>query len=142
MSTLPTRSWSASTSAEARHPKLHPPVPDPPRDYLGRLVVRRRGSFLFLPVAEVDWIEAADNYVRIHACGSEYLIRDTISGLVSRLDPRRFVRIHRSVVVAIDRIREMQPLFHGEFLVTLTDGTRLRSGRSYTRVMRELVSNA
>ena len=141
MTTRSTPVWPGAQPTDARHPRLVSNHAEPPRDFLERIAVRRGGAFVFLPVDDIDWIEAADNYVRIHAGGARYLIRDTISGFADRLDPRRFVRIHRRTVVSIARVRQMQPLFHGEYLVTLADGTELRSGRTYCRVMRELLSN-
>jgi two-component system LytT family response regulator len=96
-----------------------------------RLIVRSAGRVSFVRVEEIDWLEAADNYVRIHASRESYLIRETLQSLEARLDPSKFLRIHRSTVVNLDRIKEMQPLFHGDYLVRLQDGTELTLTRNY-----------
>lgn len=90
----------------------------------------KEGDRLFLKVDDVDWIEAADYYAKSHVGASTYLIRETLANLEEQLDPERFVRIHRSTIVNLDRVREMQPWFHGAFVVLLVDGTELRLGRS------------
>jgi two-component system LytT family response regulator len=102
---------------------------DPPRR-LTRIVVKEGDRILFIKVADVDWIEAADYYAKIHVGTSTYLIRETLNNLEEQLDPERFVRIHRSTIVNLDRVQEMQPWFHGAFVVLLVDGTELRLSRS------------
>lgn len=99
--------------------------------YLDRLVIRNAGRIFFLGVDEIDWIEAADNYVVVHAGREAHLVRDTMNRLESRMDPHRFVRIRRSSLVNIDRIKELRPLFHGEYEVVLADGQTLASIRRY-----------
>ena len=98
---------------------------------LKRLIVRSGGKVAFLRVDEIDWLEAADNYVHVHAGGESHLIRETLQSLVDRLDPAKFLRIHRSTVVNIERIKELQPLFHGDFVVKLRDGTKLTLSRNF-----------
>lgn len=98
---------------------------------LTRLVVRSAGRIFFLRVEEIDWLEAADNYVRIHVGRESHLVRETLQSLEGRLDPSRFLRIHRSTLVNLDRIQELQPLFHGDYVVKLMDGTELSLSRSY-----------
>lgn len=98
---------------------------------LDRLVVKESGRLVFVRVDEVDWIEADGNYVRLHCGAASHMLREALGALESRLDPNRFVRIHRSTVVNLDRIREIQPLFHGEYRVVLEDGTRLTLSRGY-----------
>jgi two-component system LytT family response regulator len=98
---------------------------------LTRILVRSGGRIIFLRVEEVDWAEAADNYVRLHAGRESHLIRETLQSLASRLDPTVFLRIHRSTLVNIDRIRELRPLFHGDYTVTLRDGTELTLSRKF-----------
>jgi two-component system, LytTR family, response regulator len=110
--------------------------------YLERLVVRSGGRILILRVAEVDWIEAASNYVRLHAGGREYLLRETMTALESKLDPMEFVRIHRSTIVRVDRIRELEPLFQGDYVVVLEDGSRLTSSRGYRERLQELLQSS
>jgi two-component system, LytTR family, response regulator len=104
---------------------------------LTRLVVKSAGRIVFLRVEEIDWVEAADNYVRIHAGRESHLIRETLQSLESRLNPEKFLRIHRSTLVNLDRIRELQPIFHGDYLVKLNDGTELTLSRSYREKLLE-----
>jgi two-component system, LytTR family, response regulator len=110
--------------------------------YMERLVVRSGGRIVILRVAEIDWIEAASNYVRIHAGDREYLLRETMTALESKLDPAGFVRIHRSTIVRVDRIRELEPLFQGDYVVILEDGTRLTSSRGYRERLQELLQGS
>jgi two-component system, LytTR family, response regulator len=100
-------------------------------NYLERMVARTGGKILILRVDEVDWIEAAANYVRVHIGQKHYLVRETMTNLETRLDPDRFLRIHRSIIVRKDRIKELEPLFQGDYSVVLHDGARLTSSRGY-----------
>ena len=101
------------------------------KDRLTRLVIKSAGRIVFLRVEEIDWIEAADNYVRVHAGREAHLIRETLQSLEKRLDPAIFLRIHRSSLVNLNRIRELQPIFHGDYVVKLIDGTELTLSRNY-----------
>jgi two-component system LytT family response regulator len=96
-----------------------------------RWAVREGEHFVLLRAEEVDWIEAAANYVRFHARGKVYLLRGTMATLEETLDPRRFTRIHRSTIVNLDRVREIRPEWHGDYDVVLTTGDVLRLGRRY-----------
>ena len=99
--------------------------------YLERLVIKAAGRIYFLETNEIDWIGAEGNYVSVHTGKKSHLLRETISSLESQLDPKKFVRIHRSSIVRIDRIQELQPWFHGEFRIILQDGTQLTLSRNY-----------
>lgn len=99
--------------------------------YLKRLAVKTAGRTVFLLTKEIDWIESAGNYLKLHAGRESHLLRERMGQLETRLDPSKFVRIHRSTLVNIDRIREMQPLFNGDQLVTLRDGQQLTMSRTY-----------
>jgi two-component system, LytTR family, response regulator len=110
--------------------------------YLERLVVRSGGRILILRIAEIDWVEAASNYVRLHAGGREYLLRETMTALEAKLDPTDFVRIHRSTIVRVDKIRELEPLFQGDYVVVLDDGTRLTSSRGYRERLQDLLQSS
>jgi len=110
--------------------------------FLERLVVRSGGRILILRVADVDWVEAASNYVRLHAGGKEYLLRETMTALEAKLDPNDFVRIHRSTIVRVDKIRELEPLFQGDYVVILDDGTRLTSSRGYRDKLQDLLQGS
>ncbi|PYK62271.1 MAG: DNA-binding response regulator [Verrucomicrobia bacterium] len=96
-----------------------------------RLAIKSGGKVLFLKLDEIDWIEAADNYVRLHAAREAHLLRETMNSLEKRLDPEQFIRVHRSRIVNTQRVKELRPLFRGEYDITLKDGTRLETGRGY-----------
>jgi len=99
--------------------------------YASRLPVRTGGRTVFVDLGAVDWLEAADNYVRLHVRQREYLVRETLAALESQLDPERFVRIHRSAIVQADRVAEIRPTSHGDAEVALRDGTRLSVSRTF-----------
>jgi len=106
-----------------------------------RLVIRSRGRVIIVLVDEIDWVEASANYVRLHLSGKDsHLFRQPISKLVEQLDSSRFVRIHRSYIINVNRIRELQPCNSGEFIVMLRDGKELPCSRSYRHVLRALYS--
>jgi two-component system LytT family response regulator len=106
--------------------ELKPTAPKPER-----LIFKENGRLLFVPVEAVDWIEADGNYVRVHAGTDSHYFRETLCGLEAQLPREKFVRISRSVLVNLERIREMQPLFYGDYLVLLQDGSRLNMSRAY-----------
>jgi two-component system LytT family response regulator len=112
-----------------------------PRSYLQRLAVRSAGKIVFLDVGDLDWIGGAENYVELHARGASHLLHVTMNTLEKSLDPEIFLRIHRSVIVNCGRIKEMQPGAHGEYVITLRDGVRLQSGRTYADRLRALANN-
>ena len=97
---------------------------------LNRFVIKEQGRILFVPVSDVDWIEASGKYVTVHAGSRACLVRESMSRLMERLDPSAFMRIHRSTIVNLSRVKELQPWAKGEFRVILTNGTRLTSSRS------------
>lgn len=101
------------------------------RETAARLPVKVRGRIHMVPLADVDYIMAAGAYVRLHVGPTSHLIRERISALEARLDPTRFARVHRSLIVSIERVRELEPLFRGEYVIWLQDGTRLVTGRTY-----------
>jgi two-component system LytT family response regulator len=103
------------------------------RPYLVRLAVRQDRRIVLLRVDDIDWIESCANYVRLHTQSGEHLVRMTMTELEQRLDPAQFARIHRTAIVRIDRIKEVVPAWHGDFNVTLKDGTVLRLSRNYRK---------
>jgi len=109
--------------------------------YLERLVVKAGGRVFFLDVDQIHCIEAEGNYVRIHDNSKHYLLRETISGLEEQLDPKQFLRIHRSAIVKIDKIKELQPWFHGEYRIILENGKQLTLSRNYRANLQEVVGN-
>lgn len=98
--------------------------------YARRFCVRTREKVLFVKAEEIDWIEAADYYVSFHIGGRAYLLRQTMQELERQLDPAKFVRVHRSAIVNIERVQELHPLFRGDGMLVLQDGTRLRLSRA------------
>lgn len=104
-----------------------------------RLAVKSEGRVVLVKLADIDWVEAADNYVNLHAGRESHLMRETMNRLEQRLDPARFVRISRSTIVNLDRIRELQPMFHGDYTVVLRDGTRLALSRNYRERLAHLL---
>ena len=110
--------------------------------YLERLVIKNGGRVFFLHVQDVHCIEAEGNYVRVYDNQKGYLLRETISSLEEQLDPKQFLRIHRSAIVKIDRIKEMQPWFHGEYRIIMENGKQLALSRNYRANLQEAVGNA
>jgi two-component system LytT family response regulator len=119
-----------------------PLIPSALRKPLQRLTIKSAGRVFFLNTQDIDWIEAAGNYLRLHAGAAMHLLRETMNNLESRLDPECFWRIHRSTLVNVDRIRELQPLFHGDYVVILHDGTELTLSRTYRRQLPGLFGEA
>jgi two-component system LytT family response regulator len=111
-----------------RRAQAHPPEP---RRFLKRLVVQKNGRESFLPVERLDWAEASRNYVLLHTGGDTFTIRGTLESLAEQLDPEQFVRINRSELVNLDRVKEMQPWFHGERRIVLKDGYELTWTRRF-----------
>ena len=109
--------------------------------YLERLIVKTGGRVIFLDVEEIDWIEAEGNYVNVHTGEKSHLLRETISNLETQVDPKKFVRIHRSAIVNINRIQELQPWFHGEYRVILHNGTQLTLSRNYREKLQNVLGN-
>jgi len=112
------------------------PARDAGRRYLARIAVKSVNRIVIVPVAQIVRLEAEDNYVRLWA-DRPYLHKETLTHLMSSLDPAEFLRIHRSHAVNIQSVRELRPLLHGEYLVVLTNGTELTSGRSYRGVIQQ-----
>jgi two-component system, LytTR family, response regulator len=112
-----------------------------PQNYLQRLAVRSAGKTIFLDVEDVDWIRAAENYVEVHVGRANHLLHVTMNTLENSLDPGMFLRIHRSIIVNLGRIKEVQSGAHGEYLITLREGARLQSGRTYAARLKAIVSN-
>lgn len=99
--------------------------------YASRILVKDRDRYRFVETDRVDWFQAAGNYVRLHVGDETHLVRATLSGMLERLDPSQFVRIHRSTIVNVDRIREVQPWVGGDYIAILNDGENLRISRNY-----------
>ena len=104
-----------------------------------RLAIKSGGRLLLLKIEEIDWIEAADNYVNLHVGNESHLHRETMATLADKLPADKFMRISRSTIVNIERIKELQPLFHGEYAVILRNGTRLTLSRSHREELNRLL---
>ena len=92
---------------------------------------RRDGAIQFVNAADIDWIDAAGDSVRLRVGKSSHVLRKSMGEMLAMLDPRQFVRIHRSTIVNVERVKELQPWFHGEYVVVLRDGTKLKLSRGY-----------
>ncbi|MEP6491779.1 MAG: LytTR family DNA-binding domain-containing protein [bacterium] len=101
------------------------------RAHRTRVPIKVDGRVTFLPVDEIDWMESADNHVKIHANGATHLVRRTLQNMQASLSPTDFVRVHRSSIVNVKRIKEIQPWFNGDYVVLLRDGTRVQTSRGY-----------
>ena len=104
-----------------------------------RLVIKSGGRVLFLKTTDIDYVEAAGNYLNLYVGKETHLIRETMQSLESRLDPERFLRIHRSTIVNLERIKELQPWFGGEYVVVLRDGRKLTLSRTYRARVQQLL---
>ena len=96
-----------------------------------RLVFKQNGRVVFIRTETIDWIEAEGNYVRMHAGSDSHFFRETLAGIEAQLPPDKFMRISRSILVNLDRVKEMQPLFYGDYVVILQNGSRLNMSRTY-----------
>ena len=133
--TAPERRTKPSLILVAHRPESQKPEPK----FLDRLAIKSEGRVLFFKIDDIDWIEAADNYVNIHTGSEQHLHRETMSSLETKLPPARFLRISRSTIVNIERIKEMQPMFHGDYVVILKNGTRLNLSRNYRDKLNHLL---
>jgi two-component system LytT family response regulator len=100
------------------------------RTYLTRLMIKLASRVVLLKVNEIDWIEADGNYAKLHVGRKSHLLREKMHDLEAQLDPKKFVRIHRSIIVNLDRSKEMHPHFNGDYIVVLEDGSQLKLSRS------------
>jgi two-component system LytT family response regulator len=104
-----------------------------------RFVVSSGSKYSFVNASDIDWIDAADNYVRLHVGGREHLMRETLKSVEGQLRADKFVRVHRSAIVNLEKLKSVEPHAHGEYVLTMIDGTRLTSSRSYSDRLRTLL---
>lgn len=121
------RVWRAPEGADAQRPGAN------------RLTVRVGDRMLYLRVQDIDWVEASDDIAKLHVGKQVFEHRITLAQLEQRLPAGTFVRVHRSAIVNVERIREFQPWFQGDWIIVLIDGTRIQSGKSYRARVRELI---
>lgn len=110
------------------------------RKYQERLIVKSSGRVFFVRTEEIDWVEASGNYVKVHTKNDAHLLRESMKNMEAKLDPKSFVRIHRSAIVNLDRIKELEPWFHGEYIVIMRDGTRLTASRVFSDRLSSLIA--
>jgi two-component system, LytTR family, response regulator len=130
------RFWQMATELRAS------PAQNPPASMADRIPVKTHGRVVIVNVAEIDWVEADGDYVSVHAGAKSWLLRETIAAAEARLALSGFVRIHRSTLVNIYRVRELLPLSKGEFTVVLADGTELKLSRNYRFALERLLGKA
>jgi two-component system, LytTR family, response regulator len=125
---------------EDREEKRQPLHDQPARpSYLARFMIKTAGRIFFLKVDEIDWIGAEDYYVKLHVGRKSHLLRETMNDLEAKLDPEKFLRIHRSSIVNLDRVKEMHAHFNGDYVVILQDGTELKLSRSRREQLQSLL---
>src|SRR4051812_5636413 len=115
---------------------------DKPARYQTRFLIKSGGRVSFIRADEIDWIEAEDYYVKLHVKGRGHLLRETMNDIETRLDPEVFVRIHRSSIVNLERVRELRQLFGGDYAVVLHDGTQLKLSRARRERLESLLKTS
>jgi two-component system LytT family response regulator len=116
-----------------------PPPPTSATQYLERFAVETRGKVRIVPVSDVDYLVASGPSAALHTADRQHLIRESMQALEERLDPAKFMRVHRSIIVNTERVREVQPWFKGDYVLIMQDGTKLRSGRTYRQSVQSLI---
>lgn len=109
---------------------------------IDRVVIKSGGRIYFLKIEEIDWIEGAGDYLSLHAGSQTHLIRETMGNFHTKLNAKKFLRIHRSTIINIERVKDIRPLSKGEYVITLTNGARLNSSRGYRQALQELLDEA
>jgi two-component system LytT family response regulator len=112
-------------------------APAPQRS--ARIPIKRDGRVNFVRVDDVEWVEADGDFIRLHLARETHTIRETMAQIAAKLPPDRFLRIHRSLIVNAERVREVQPWFKGDYVLIMNDGTKLRSGRTYREAVQTLI---
>jgi two-component system LytT family response regulator len=120
---------------------FEPPAPVRPHTILQRMLVKSEGKLILLHTRDIDWIEAWGDYVRLHCKGKTHISRQKISEIEQRLDQQLYFRINRSAIINIDRMKELEPLNHGDYLLTLQDDTQLNVSRNYRFRLSALFNN-
>ena len=109
------------------------------RGFVKRFVVRKGSKLSFVRIADVDWIDVTSNYIRLHVAGTRHLVRQTLKSVEGQLDPDVFIRVHWSIIINVDRVESVEPHLHGEYEVTMQDGTKFTTSRSYSSRLRALL---
>lgn len=124
-----------SAALDTSNTSLHKPP------YITRVWVKIKQKLVLLQVQNIDWVEATGDYVTLHTGHQKHLLNESMQSLEQKLDPQHFLRIHRSTLINLNRIKELQPHFNGEFYITLHDNTRLKSSRSYREQLKIILGN-
>lgn len=132
----------AATSLNSFVASSNAPAGQPAREYAKKLVIRSQNRIFLQPVADIDFLTAAANYVHLHVSGQSFRIRSTINGIEEKLDTQKFGRIHRCTIVNFDRIQEFRPLQRGDYMVTLVDGTQLKMSRRHRGQLDKIIALA
>ena len=109
---------------------------------IDRIAIKASGRVYFLKTEEIDWVESAGDYLSLHTASGTHLIRETMEKFHAKLDSQKFLRIHRSTIVNIERVKDIRPFFKGDYVITLTNGKRLKSSRSYRHQLQSLLDEA
>ena len=112
------------------------------KEPIDRVVIKSGGRIYFLKTEEIDWVEGAGDYLSLHSGNQTHLIRETMGNFHAKLDSQKFLRIHRSTIVNIERIKDIEPLFKGDYIITLTSGICLKASRGYRRELQALLDEA
>lgn len=112
------------------------------KEPIDRVVIKSSGRIYFLKIEEIDWVESAGDYLSLHSGSQTHLIRERMGNFYAKLDSQKFLRIHRSTIVNIERIKDIEPLFKGDYIITLTSGIRLKASRGYRRDLQALLDEA
>lgn len=131
------KSHIRSSALESTNHRLEEMLKQLQSDVISRVMVKSNGRVFFVDVDDIDWIEASGNYVQLHTGSKTHLVRDTMSNMEEKLDPDRFFRIHRSTIVNIERVKELQSWFHGDYMVILKDGNKLTMSRNYKQLLQK-----
>jgi DNA-binding LytR/AlgR family response regulator len=113
----------------------------PQKTHFTKMLVKSSGRLIIVHTDDIDWIEAWGDYVRLHCKGKSHIVRQKIGDVETRLDPQRFLRIGRSAIINTDRIKEMEPMNHGDYLITLHDSTQLNLSRNYRNCLSAMFDN-
>lgn len=133
------KSKNGASPAETNNRKREKVAPQEPID---RVVIKQGGRIYFLKTEEIDWVEGAGDYLTLHSGSQTHLIRETMGNFYATLDPQKFLRIHRSTIVNIERIKDIRPVYKGEYVITLTTGISLKASRGYRHQIQSLVDQA
>ena len=131
---------AANTDDNRRMVALLETLASPPR-YLKRIAVRSAGKTYFVDLQDVVWIQAAENYVQLHMSSSKHLVHTTVQTMQEMLDPQQFMRIHRSLIVNLQHVRELETVTHGEFVFVMRCGARVQSSRTYHDAIKQWSAN-